>query len=108
MKKCLVVFGLLLTTVFMPTISEAVCDQYGYIVRVTAKPGAANSLIYLRNTALANFTYMTSTADNKLIDAALNALNSRTRVLVRGGGTACPSTGEPRSMGATAYIIVSP
>jgi hypothetical protein len=49
---------------------------------VTVNPGASTSFIYYRENALSAFYWVCTTSDAKLIDAALDAQNGLTKVII--------------------------
>jgi len=93
----------------MPSLSDAACIKFGYVDRVMATPGAgANSVIYVRPSSISAFTYRVVTKDAKLIDAALAAVTSRTRVKIKGNAAACPAAGNIRNAGTLLFLDLAP
>jgi len=100
---------ILITLLLMPMAAGAACVKAGYVERVHVNSGQASwSHIYVRPNSLSTFVYRVQTRDSKLVDAALNAATSRTRVLVRGSSAACPTTGNNRYMGVLQQLILAP
>jgi len=81
-----------------------VCIKSGYVPRVTVKPGASNSTIYLRTSSLASSYKTFTTTDTKLIKAAVKSLPGRTYVKIKGNADCTTAT----SGGAAQYVIVAP
>ena len=80
MKKFLVITMLVLAAAaftLTPTISEATCEGYGYIIRVSTLPGSSLTYIYFRTSSLSNVYYYATSTDSKIIGAAHNAVTSR-------------------------------
>ena len=92
----------------MPSLAGAACAKAGYVDRVTTMPGNRSSVIYVRDTSTRPFLYSFTTKDAKLIDAALNASTSRTRVQAKGTAAACPAAGNIRKAGALANLVLAP
>lgn len=92
----------------VPALSDAACIKTGYVDRVTTNPGARSSIIYVRPTSTSAFTYKVLTKDAKLIDAALGAVTSRTRVRIKGTAATCPATGTIRNAGALQFLDMAP
>jgi len=92
----------------LPSVAGAVCVKAGYVDRVTTIPGNGNSAIYVRTGSTAGFTYSAVTKDAKLIDAALTAVTSRTRVQIKGSAARCPTRGTIRNAGVLQYLILAP
>jgi len=90
------------------TTANAACTASGYVERVTTMPGAANSYIYVRPSSLTTYTRYVATKDSKLIDAALNAVTSRTRVVIKGNAAVCPTVGNKRYAGVAQYLVLAP
>jgi len=106
MKKTILIAAMMLA---MPTMASAVCVGSGYVDRVTTLPGTrANSTVYVRTSSTAPFIYSVLTRDAKLIDAALNAVTSRTRVQFKASAAACPKAGSIRKAGNLQYLILAP
>jgi len=76
--------------------------------RVTTLPGKGISTVYVRPSSTAAFVYSAATNDAKLIDAALSAATSRTRVQIKGGRATCVATGTIRNAGALLYLVLAP
>jgi len=107
MKKVLLT-AVVASMLSLPAAANAVCVKSGYVDRVTTNSGVKASIIYVRPSSTAAFTYKLTAKDSKLIDAALNAATSRTRVQVKGSAATCPTTGAIRNAGALSYIILAP
>jgi hypothetical protein len=105
MKRSLVLILVLAIAIsaLSPIVAEAVCltPSGSHVDRVTTYPAATTSWIYIRPSSTANYIYYCGTSDSKLIDAALNALTSRTNVQVQGSISACPAI---PSTGGLLYI----
>lgn len=113
MKRSLIVILVLAIAIYAlsPIVAEAACTLeagLAHVDRVAVYPGASNSAIYFRPYSLTNYYYVCYTTDSKLIDAALNALTSRTNVIAQGNAASCPTSGSERFMGACTLITVSP
>jgi len=109
MKKLLtsvVVWGIVS---MLPVTAQAVCDATAaVIVRLNTFPGAAASTIYYRESALSSRYLFCTTADEKLIDVASDALGDN-RVWIRGSAASCPTnTTGGGNAGACVFIIVNP
>jgi len=108
MKK-FILTGMATALLALPTMSGAACVASGYVDRVTTMPGTkANSTIYVRTASTAPFIYSLLTRDAKLIDAALNAATSRTRVQAKGSAAVCPKTGTVRKAGFLQMLVLAP
>src|SRR5262249_29383784 len=92
--------------------APANCDRpSAQVVRVTAVPGAAASVIYYRDNALANYYWTCTTNDANLLNAALTAQNGLTRAYISGNAASCPGTSDAnraRSAGTCIYVAVNP
>ena len=97
-----------LATLALPSTASAACNASGFVERVTTMPGAANSYIYVRPSSLATYTRYVVTKDAKIIDAALNAVTSRTRIAIKGSAATCPTTGNNRFAGVAQNLILAP
>ena len=107
MKK--IMFSVIVSALLaLPSMASAACIQAGYVERVTTKPGGANSAIYVRPTSMASYVYSSVSKDPKLVDAALAAATSRTRVQIKGSAASCPKSGNTRNIGAMIYLILAP
>jgi len=83
---------------------SAACQKSGYVSRVTVKPGAQNSTIYLRTSSLASSYKTFTTTDTKLVKAAVKSLPGRTYVQIKGNANCTTAT----SGGAAQFVIVAP
>ena len=95
----------------LPSIASAACYKGGYVDRVTTMPGTTvNSVIYVRPSSTSSVLFKVVTKDTKLVDAALTAATSRTRVNIKGNATTCPTTPATgvRNAGALLYLILAP
>jgi len=85
-------------------IMFSACTKSGYVPKVTVKPGAQNSTIYLRTSSLASSYKRFTTTDTKLIKAAVKSLPGRTYVEIKGDADCTTAT----SGGAAQQVIVAP
>jgi hypothetical protein len=111
MKALALVIGtvLIATLSFLPTPAHANCTQVGSIVSIFAAPDPALSSIFLRNSGqISTFAWVAFTSDDKILAAALSALQGQTRVAMTGNAATCPTTGETRQMGAALVISLNP
>ena len=107
MKKTtqfIVIAGLLT----VPSLVGAACVKAGYVDRVTTMPGNKVSSIYVRDASTRPFLYRYTTKDAKLIDAALSASTSRTRVMAKGTAATCPAAGNVRNAGGLVNLVLAP
>lgn len=82
-----------LSLVFVPTSAHALCTQTGSIVSIFAQPDPGISSIFLRNSGqVSNFVWVAFTSD-KMLAAALSALQGQTRVAMSGDAANCPTGG---------------
>jgi len=91
-------------TVNVTVNTAAACIKSGYVSRVTVKPGAQNSTIFLRPSSLASNFFTFTAKDTKLIKAAVKSLPGRTFVQIKGNADCTTAT----SGGAAQFVIVAP
>jgi len=96
-------YGVDAAYIFSSPLTTA-CIKSGYVERVTVKPGAQDSTIYLRTSSLASSFKTFTTTDTKLIKAAVKSLPGRTYVQIKGNADCTTAT----SGGAAQYVIVAP
>jgi len=95
----------------LPSIASAACFKGGYVDRVTTMPGTTlNSVIYVRPSSTASVLFRVMTKDTKLVDAALTAATSRTRVMIKSNAATCPTkpTTGVRDAGALLFLVLAP
>ena len=94
---------------YLPLSVQAVCTVTGKIISVRTYDDSFSSTgchIYMRNSALASHYYYVASNDD---DMCSNANNSQiSEVRVSGNATACPTSGQSRSMGRLRSIIHNP
>jgi hypothetical protein len=111
MKAIALVIGtvLIATLSLLPTSAHANCTQVGSIVSIFAQPDIALSSIFLRNSGQSStFVWVAFTSDDKMLAAALSALQGQTRVAMTGNAASCPTTGATRQMGSALVISLNP
>lgn len=108
MKKLLL--SALLVVGMFPLASSAVCNQSGFVERVTAYNDGVGTYhyIYLRNAALRNYYWRIRTTDDEMAVMAATALTSKTHVSIQGDAATCPTTGTNRYIGNLRNLIVNP
>jgi hypothetical protein len=100
---------LIATLSLLPTPAHAFCTQGGSIVSIFAAPDTALSSIFLRNSGqVSTFVWVAFTSDDKMLAAALSALQGQTRVAMTGDAVSCPTAGETRQMGEALVISLNP
>jgi hypothetical protein len=93
---------------FLPTVAEALCAQSVHVDRVVVLPGAGLSALYLRNSPITPTYWVAQSSDPKIIDAAVTALTSRTRVIVTGSAAQCPAPSLGAIIGIVLNMTVAP
>ncbi len=80
MKRLFLSSTLALAMTTLSAVGHAACPKTGNIERVTMN--SLNTVIFVRTSALSPDVYMYLSTDNKLLGAALHALESRALVIV--------------------------
>lgn len=109
-KKYLIVLSLILSSVLVPSLSNAICTLTGVVVRVTAYDdaySATGGYIYFRTSSLASFYYYVSTSDDDMVSNAIAFMDSGKTATIQGNVAACPAVpaaGGSASIGTLNYI----
>jgi len=100
MKSVMLVTGVLSLFALVPNAAEAVCvKNQAEVASVQVLPGAsataANATIFLRHPlSTSPASFFGTTTNLNVINAALNAVHTRTKVSITGDASACPATGN--------------
>lgn len=109
-RKHLIVLSLILSSVMLPSLSNAVCTLTGVIVRVTAYDDSYSGLaayIYFRTSSLSPYYYSVSTSDNDMASNAIAYMDSGRNATIQGNVAACPAVpaaGGAANIGTLNYI----
>jgi len=109
-RKHLIVLSLILSSVMLPSLSNAVCTLTGVIIRVTAYDDAYSGLsayIYFRTSSLSPYYYSVSTSDDDMASNAIAFMDSGRNATIQGNVAACPAVpaaGGTASIGTLNYI----
>ena len=105
LKKYLIVSSLVLSSVLLPSLSNAACTLTGVVVRVSAYDDSYSTggYIYFRTASLASSYYVVSTDDDDMISNAIAYMDSGRSVSINGNTGTCPpalAAGGSASLGA--------
>jgi hypothetical protein len=109
-RKYWLVLSFILSSVMVPSLSNAVCNLNGVIVRVTAYDDAYTTIggyIYFRTSSLSPYYYYVSTNDDDMVSNAIAYMDSGRTANIQGNIAACPAVpaaGGSASIGALNYI----
>lgn len=101
-RKHWIVLSFMLSSVMVPSLSNAICTLTGVIVRVTAYDdtfSATGGFIYFRTSSLAPYYYFVSTTDDDMVSNAIAYMDSGRTATIQGNIAACPAV--PAAGGAT-------
>jgi len=109
LKKYLIVSSLILSSVLVPSLSNAACTQTGIVVRVTAYDDSYSTggYIYFRTASLASSYYYVSTDDDDMISNAIAYMDSGRNATINGNTATCPAApaaGGSASLGTLNWI----
>ena len=109
-RKYWIVLSFILSSVMVPSLSNAVCTLTGVVVRVTAYEDAYATLggyIYFRTSSLSPYYYSVSTNDDDMVSNAIAYMNSGRTATIQGNVTTCPAVpaaGGSASIGTLNYM----
>jgi len=109
-RKYWLVFSFILAAILAPSLSNAVCNISGVVVRVTGYDDAFSAVggyIYFRTSSLSPFYYFVSTNDDDMISNAIAFMDSGKTISFQGNIAACPAApaaGGAASIGALNYF----
>ena len=110
LKKYLIVSSLILSSVLVPSLSNAVCTLTGIVVRVVAYEDSfspTGGFIYFRPSSMSPYYYSVSTNDDDMISNAISFMDSGRTAAIQGDIAACPAVpaaGGGAGIGALNYI----
>jgi hypothetical protein len=110
-RKYWLVLSFILSSVMVPSLSNATCTLNGVIVRVTAYDDAyttTGGYIYFRTSSLSPYYYYVSTNDDDMVSNAIAYMDSGRTATISGNVAACPAVpvaGGAASIGVLNYIF---
>jgi hypothetical protein len=103
-RKYWIVLSFILSSLMLPSLSNAACTLNGVVVRVTAYDDAyttTGGYIYFRTSSLSPYYYYVLTNDDDMVSNAIAYMNSGRTATIQGNVASCPAVPVA---GGSAYI----